>query len=257
MLCFIVFQIFLGISTALILPQAEVSKPRIITTKLSTTTEPVSKVDVTTTSKLISVGLDDEEFDEEDLFFGTGKVIEMMDDDKSSLLTPIPPVVTEWNPFKLFHWQNEEFDAGIYHLSPLLPTPFISNLHLTTPHRTTLGIPKLTPCALTTTQPSGIFGENVLNTLEDVVLDVKRGLSPYYKSSALFERSILTAKTRRFSPPPFLVPLFPCSFLPRSYHFESIYFLPFPSPPLPPLPFPPLPSLHLPSHISIDNHKNR
>ena len=126
--CFIVFLSFLGISTALILPQA-VSKPRIITTKLSTTTEPVSKVDVTTTSKLISVGLDDEEFDEEELFFGTGKVIEMMDDDKSSPITPNPPVVTEWNPFKLFHWQNEEFDAGIYHLTPSYPR--LSYLSLT------------------------------------------------------------------------------------------------------------------------------
>ena len=93
----------------------------------------------------------------------------MMDDDK-----PTKPSVTEWNPFKLFHWQNEDFDAGI-------------------------------------------FGENVLNTLEDVVLDVKRGLSPYYKSNALLERSILTAKTRRW---PTLSSL---------YHFGSISTNTFPS----------------------------
>ena len=142
----------LGISTAFTLPAS-----RIFTKiSLSATTEPASKVDVPTTtpvSKIISIGLDDEEFDEEDLFFGTGKVIEMMDDDKSSSLN-LKPSIAEWNPFKLFHWQNEDFDAGI-------------------------------------------FGENVLNTLEDVMLDVKRGLSPFYKSNALLERSILTAKTRR------------------------------------------------------------
>ena len=152
MLRFLIVLLFvMGISTALNFPKGSSSSRPRITTKLSTATDSVSsKVDVTTaTSKLISFGLDDEEFDEEDLFFGTGKVIEMMDDDK-----PTKPSVTEWNPFKLFHWQNEDFDAGI-------------------------------------------FGENVLNTLEDVVLDVKRGLSPYYKSNALLERSILTAKTRR------------------------------------------------------------
>jgi len=151
---FIVVFSSLGISTALMLP-----KSSRIFTKISlsaTTTESVNKEEVRSTpstSKIISIGLDDEEFDEEDLFFGTGKVIEMMDDDKLSAIN-LKPTIAEWNPFKLFHWQNEEFDAGI-------------------------------------------FGENVLNTLEDVMLDVKRGLSPFYKSNALLERSILTAKTRR------------------------------------------------------------
>ena len=148
----LIVLVSLGISTAWIFPK--VSRPRTTTTQVSSTatTEPAS---TTPMSKIVSIGLDDEEFDEEDVFFGTGKVMEMMDDDKSPSL-PLNPSITEWNPFKLFHWQNEDFDAGI-------------------------------------------FGENVLNTLEDMMLDVKRGLSPFYKSNdANMERSILTAKTRRW-----------------------------------------------------------